>query len=284
MQSARFVDSADISRGIRDAIATIFCKADSDVIDSIRNSINSENHPIARDILRDIVSNAEISQTDLFPTCQDTGTLVVFVQYGSAVHLGGANLRETIETAASQSWQELYLRDSIVGDPLLDRCVVTSPMPVVIHTEIVSGTRLSFTIALKGGGAENMSTLRMFPPTTPPRDIQQYIIDSVVSAGGRPCPPVIVGVGIGGNFEQCAINAKKALFKPLTMPNDDSRYAAMEKSILMEINAKGSGAMGMGGETTALAVHIITAPCHIASLPVAVNIQCHSHRHTSFEV
>jgi len=282
MPSARFVPPDTIANAVKAAIARMYCSPDSRVIDIIRQYINPDNTPLARDILKDIVQNAEIAARDRVPTCQDTGSLVVWVEYGSGVHLGGADPRGIIEQAAADAWRELSLRDSIVADPLLDRSIVTSPLPVVLHIDLVPGDGISFHLAMKGGGSENKSALRMFPPTTPEAEIRQFIADTAVEAGGMPCPPVLVGVGIGGNFELCAVLAKKALFHLPGTTHRSSGNAGMEERILSDINARGSGPMGMGGSPTALAVRILAAPCHIASLPVAVNIQCHAHRHHSF--
>ncbi len=279
-----FLSPLLIASRIQAAIAKIFCTPDPDLISAIRVALESETDPLPKDILSDIISNATLAGRDKIPTCQDTGSLVVFVEYGTAIHLGGADLTQVISQAATSAWQDLCLRDSIVGDPLLCRAVQSDPLPVIIHSEVVPGNILRVSLALKGGGAENMSVLRMFSPGASVTAIQDFVVDAAVSAKGLPCPPLILGVGIGGNFETCALLAKKALFRPLGQPHPLPAYAALEMDILADLNARGCGPMGMGGNTTALAVHILCAPCHIASLPVAVNIQCHSHRHSSFEL
>jgi fumarate hydratase subunit alpha len=282
MKAPRYVSADAITGKIVAAIGEMFWQTDPLLIKAIQISLESETDPLARDILKDIIRNSEIANQEKIPTCQDTGTLVVFVEYGTALHLGGADLRMVIETAAAQAWRRFSLRDSIVSDPLREREAVTMPLPVVLHTEMVPGDKLRFTMALKGGGAENMSTLKIFSPSASSDEIREFVVQAVVSAGGKPCPPLIVGVGIGGNFENCALLAKKALFRPLGEPNPQAAHAELERAILDGINSRGTGPMGLGGKTTALAVHVLTAPCHIASLPVAVNIQCHAHRHCEF--
>jgi fumarate hydratase subunit alpha len=214
------------------------------------------------------------------PLCQDTGLAVVFVEYGAEVAVAGAGtIVDAINAGVEAGYEKGYLRKSIVADPLHGRVNTGTNTPAVIHLSIVPGDRLKLTLMAKGGGCENMSRFRMFRPTADKGQIIEWIAETVKQAGADACPPFIVGVGIGGNFELSCLLSKKALLHKLTEPSSDPFYAEMERQLLERVNALGLGPQGLGGDTTALAVLIETAPCHIASLPVAVNIECHSHRH-----
>ncbi|SDM22999.1 fumarate hydratase [Halarsenatibacter silvermanii] len=240
-----------------------------------------EESPAAREALEQIRKNAEIAAEEKLPMCQDTGVTVVFAEIGSQVELVGGTLREAVNAGVRKGYKEGYLRKSIVKDPAGSRENTGDNTPAVIHTELVSGDDLKLTVAPKGGGSENMSRLEMLTPAAGVAGVKDFVVDTVIEAGPNPCPPIIVGVGIGGNFEKCALLAKKALLEPLTPERKDSEMPELEKELLEEINKSGIGAQGFGGITTALAVNIKTHPCHIASLPVAVNINCHAARHKS---
>ena len=246
------------------------------IIDSIANE---ESEP-ARGVMCDLEANiAAASKLDI-PICQDCGMAVVFIEIGQDIHLVGGNLTDAINEGVREGYNRGYLRCSVVSDPLL-RKNTGDNTPAVIHTSIVDGEEIKITVAPKGFGSENMSCLKMFTPAATREDIIEYVLDSIVTAGGNPCPPIVLGIGIGGDFEQCAYLAKKALCRNVSVRNSDEFYAQMEDEILRLANCLNIGPQGFGGKTTALAVNIETAPTHIAGLPVAVNFGCHVTRHMS---
>ena len=251
-----------------------------DVLQALERAAAKESRPSAAKILRRLLDNARIAGQDMIPLCQDTGLAVVFVEHGAEVAIAGAGtIVDAINAGVEAGYEKGYLRKSIVADPLHGRVNTGTNAPAVIHLSIVPGDRLKLTLMAKGGGCENMSRFRMFRPTADKGQIIEWIAETVKQAGADACPPFIVGVGIGGNFELSCLLSKKALLRKLTEPSGDPFYAEMERQLLERVNALGLGPQGLGGDTTALAVLIETAPCHIASLPVAVNIECHSHRH-----
>ena len=211
--------------------------------------------------------------------CQDTGIAVIFVELGQDVHISKGIFHEAINEGVRRGYTQGYLRKSVVEDPVFDRKNTKDNTPAIIHTDIILGDKIKITVASKGAGSENMSEIKMLKPADGLDGVKNFVVDRVKSSGGMPCPPIIVGVGIGGNFEQCAYLSKKALLRPLNIRNPDTRWDIVEKELLTRINQLGIGPMGLGGRTTALAVQILAMPCHIASLPVAVNLQCHAHRH-----
>ena len=243
----------------------------------IESCLAAEPWPQAKDVLSQIVENYRIAEENAQPICQDTGMACVFLKIGQEVHIAG-NLEEAIHEGVRQGYQEGYLRKSVVRDPL-DRVNTGDNTPAVIHYEIVPGDRLEITLAPKGFGSENMSAVKMLRPSDGLEGVKAFVVKTVEEAGPNPCPPVVVGVGIGGTFERAALLAKKALLRPVDHPNENSFYAELEKILLKDINALGIGPQGFGGKTTALAVNIETFPTHIAGLPVAVNISCHVTRH-----
>ncbi len=255
-----------------------------DVHQAIACAAEKEASPLGRSMLNQLLENAGIAAKERVPICQDTGVAVFFVELGQEVAITGGTLQEALTKAVAQGWKEGYLRASVVEDPLFTRKNTGINGPPVVHLELVPGDRLTITLAPKGGGSENMSALAMLKPTMGPDAIADFIVDTVVKAGGNPCPPVIVGVGIGGNFEMAPYLAKKALLRHVGEPHPDSRYAAFEHQVLDRINASGVGPQGLGGTTTAMAVHVETYPCHMASMPVAVNLNCHAARHATIEL
>lgn len=275
----RIVSRETIHRAICDAIREITFNNDPAVITGINQALATEKNELVADVLASISTNNTIAPEDQIPLCQDTGSTIIIADIGSEVIIPEACLQEIADQAAAEVQCSIPLRASIVSEPLFDRANTGTNSPVILHLNQVKGDKIQLQIAQKGGGAENMSFLIMFPPTTPLQTLKDTLVSRITETGSRACPPLIVGIGIGGNFERCAYLAKAALFEPLGREHPDTRYAKLEKGILDEINAKGSGAQGMGGNLTALAVHIIYEPCHIASLPVAVNLQCHAHRH-----
>ncbi len=250
-----------------------------DVLDALRKAREKEVSPLGKVVLDQIIQNAEIAAQGELPLCQDTGFAVVFLELGQDVHIVGGDLYEAINEGVRKGYQEGYLRKSVVDRPFSARVNTRDNTPAVIHTEIVPGDRLKITVAPKGGGSENMSYLRMFPPAAGRQGIVDWVVECVDKSGANPCPPIIVGVGIGGTIDQTTLIAKKALLRPVGQPHPDPEVADLEAEILDRVNRLGIGPQGLGGKVTALAVHVDTFPCHIASMPVAVNIQCHSARH-----
>jgi fumarate hydratase subunit alpha len=249
-----------------------------DVAEALNKALKNETAPGAREILRQISQNAEIARKEKLPLCQDTGTAVVFVELGQEIHLIDGTLAEAVNAGVSQGYNEGYLRKSIAADPL-KRGNTGDNTPAVIHLELVPGDQVKIGLLCKGGGAENKSAVRMFKPTTPAKEIEDFVLETIKLAGPDACPPLIVGVGIGGNFDSVTLLAKKALLRPVGQHHSASDIAKMEKSLFDQANKLGIGPMGLGGKTTVLAVNIEKRPCHISSLPVAVNIECHAHRY-----
>lgn len=249
-----------------------------DVIKAVRESVDREESPLGKEILNQILENAEIAKNDQVPLCQDTGLTAVFIELGSDVHIDGATLEEAVQEGIRQGYVDGYLRKSIVEDPLR-RKNTGDNTPGVISIRAVKGDKIRIIVLPKGGGSENMSAIKMLKPSDGEEGVKNFIVETIKIAGGNPCPPVIVGIGIGGSFDKCAYLAKKSLLREVGSAHPDPYYASMEKELLERINNTGIGPQGLGGRITALAVHIETHPCHIASLPVAVNTQCHSARH-----
>lgn len=249
-----------------------------DIIQAIKKAEKIEESPTGKEIIKQILENASIAREEKLPLCQDTGLAVVFLELGQEVAVIGGELYQAINEGVGQGYKEGYLRKSIVEDPLR-RKNTGDNTPAVIHTEIVPGDSLKIIVAPKGCGSENMSGIKMLAPGEGIKGVEDFVVDRVSRSGGNPCPPIIVGVGIGGTFEKSALLAKRALLRTLGLRNPDPFYADLEKRLLEKINNLGIGPMGLGGRITALDLFIETYPCHIAGLPVAVNIQCHSARH-----
>ncbi|MFA5535900.1 MAG: fumarate hydratase [Bacillota bacterium] len=249
-----------------------------DVLESLHQGMENEISETGKNVIKQILENAQIALTDEVPMCQDTGTAVVFLEIGQDVHIVGGDLYEAVNKGVATGYIDGYLRKSIVKDPF-DRVNTNDNTPAIIHTKVVPGEQLSITLAPKGGGAENMSAIRMFPPSAGIEGVMDFVVDTVKTAGPNPCPPIIVGVGIGGNFEKSALLAKKALLREVGSKHPNSNIANIENQLLTKINSLGIGPQGFGGSVTALAVHLNVFPCHIASLPVAVNLNCHAARH-----
>jgi len=284
MHDIRIVPSRDIHDAILDHYRELSFSLDLRLQDMFRRDLAIETEPGAQEILEDMLKNAVIAEEQNIPPCQDTGTQVFFIEIGNLVHISGDHLESVINEAVAEATEMLYLRRSIVRDPLYDRVNSGDNTPAVIHTRIVPGSEILIHMGQKGGGAENMSRLIMLKPDATPSDIIELVVETVVAAGGKSCPPIILGIGLGGNFESCASLAKRALFRELGESHPLPEYARLEQEILLRLNETGIGPQGLGGNCTALAVHLETAPCHIASLPLAINIQCHSHRHLSFRI
>jgi fumarate hydratase subunit alpha len=281
----RTIEFERVSKAVESLCVAACHELPEDVLRALELAAEKESHPGAAKILRQLAENARIAVQDTIPLCQDTGLTVVFVEHGADLAVGtsgrggSATIIGAINEGVKAGYEKGYLRRSIVADPLHDRANTGTNTPAVIHLSIVPGDRLKLTVMPKGGGCENKSQFRMFRPTSDMQQVIEWIVEVAGQAGADACPPFIVGVGIGGNFESSCLLSKKALLRSLTEPNGEAFYARMERELLERINALGLGPQGLGGDTTALAVLIETAPCHIASLPVAVNIECHSHRH-----
>jgi fumarate hydratase subunit alpha len=250
-----------------------------DVLAALKQARETEESPAGREVLDSILENARIAASEQIPLCQDTGTAVVLLELGQEVHVTGGDLYPAINEGVRRGYDEGYLRKSMVLKPYSDRINTGDNTPAIIHTDIVPGDRLKITVMPKGGGAENMSRLAMLTPASSRQDIIDLVAKTVDEAGSNPCPPLIIGVGIGGTAEKALMLAKAALLRTVGQPNPDAETAQLEKDILKRVNDLGIGPMGYGGTTTALAIHAEVFPCHITSLPVAVNLQCHSARH-----
>ncbi len=273
-----------ISAGqISDAVTQMCMDANynlgADVLQALKDFRDREESPVGRELLDQCLENARIAKEDEVPICQDTGFAVLFVELGDQVIVEG-NLHAAITAGVRKGYQEGYLRKSIVEDPLR-RKNTGDNTPPVIWIDVVPGYNLKITIAPKGGGSENMSEVKMLKPSDGEKGVKDFVVDRVKRSGSNPCPPVIVGVGIGGTYDKCAQLSKKALLREIGSKHPDPYYAAMEDELLQRVNDLGIGPQGLGGRTTALAVFIEAHPCHIASLPAAVNIQCHAARHKS---
>lgn len=276
----REIDVKIIKQNVRDLCIQANCFLPDDLVDCIKCSTLAECSDPAASIMKDVVENLECAKTLHIPICQDTGITVVFIEIGQDVHLSGGNLYESINAGVSKGYIEGNLRCSVVEDPLT-RKNTGDNTPAIIHTKIVDGENIKLTVAPKGFGSENMSSLKMFNPTASKDDIVDFVLNTVYKAGSNACPPMVIGVGIGGNFEYCAYLAKKALCRPVSQKNAQTYYAEMESDLLRRINCLNIGPQGFGGKTTALSAAIEVAPTHIAGLPVAVNIGCHVTRHAS---
>ena len=248
----------------------------SDVGNALKNAQKHEKSTVGKTVFAEISTNQSIAQEEKLPLCQDCGTSVFLLEIGQDVHITGGDLSEAINEGVKKGYREGYLRKSMVYDPVFTRANTGDNTPAVIHTEIIPGDKIKIIFCPKGGGCENMSALKMMTPADGIEGIKNFVIDFVKNASGNPCPPTIIGVGIGGTFEKVAFLAKKAVLRtPLGTPHPDKRYAQIERELLNEINNLGIGPMGFGGKITALAVHIETHPVHLAMMPVAINMNCH---------
>lgn len=276
----RDFDVRKVIKPVRDLCIEANTLLPEDVRAKLRQVKEAEPSPVGREIFAQIEENIRISATEKLPLCQDTGFAVVFVELGQDVHLVGGSPREAINQGVREGYEEGYLRKSIVDDPVVERVNTSDNTPAIIHWDIVPGDKIRITLAPKGGGSENMSTVKMMKPADGLEGIKDFVVEWVKNAGGNPCPPVVVGVGIGGTFEHVAYLAKKSLLRDIGARNPNKKFADAELDILERINSTGVGPMGLGGKTTALEVFIEIHPCHIATMPVAVNMQCHASRHT----
>ncbi len=275
----RIINAQEITQTVKKLFMDCNFFIGTDITDALQNAWQTEQSPVGKQVLSQLLENNKIAENEQLPLCQDTGMSVLFVEYGDKVVIDGGNFKDAVEEGVRQAYRDGYLRKSVVSDPVFDRINTKDNTPAVIHTDIVSGDTIRFTVGGKGFGSENMSAIKMLTPSYGEQGVIDFILETVEKAGPNPCPPMVVGVGIGGTFEQCALLAKKATFRPINTSNPDSRYAQMENHLLQEINKMGFGPAGLGGNTTALGVNIETYPTHIAGMPIAVNICCHCARH-----
>ncbi len=248
-----------------------------DRIASLRSALEKEESPLGKEVITQLLENADIGRKEQVPVCQDTGFAIIFVELGQEVMLVGDNLQKAVNEGVRRGYKNGLLRKSIVKNPI-DRINTGDNTPAVIHTDIVPGDKLKIIFDAKGGGCENMSRSAMLTPAQGREGVINFVVETVKSAGANPCPPIIVGVGLGGTFDYSTLLAKRAILRPVGSSNKDKTIASLEVELLEKINKLGIGPQGLGGRTTALSVQVETFPCHIASLPVAVNIECHSHR------
>lgn len=279
----REVHAAEITKAVKELCINSNYYISTDVKKKLEEAACKEPWPIAKDVLDKILKNIEIAADESMPACQDTGMACIFVEIGQEVHVTGGAITDAINEGVRQGYREGYLRKSVVGDPL-ERINTKDNTPAVIHYDIVPGNKLVITVAPKGFGSENMSRIAMLKPSEGVEGVKEFVLKAVNEAGPNPCPPVVVGVGIGGTFEKAALLAKKALLRPIDDKNPNAFYTALEEELLEKINKLGIGPQGFGGRTTALKVNIEAYPTHIAGLPVAVNINCHVTRHAQAEL
>jgi len=275
----REIDSKKVTRTIASLFQEACLYLPEDVLSALKRARESEISQVASEVLDRILENSEIAKTEKIPLCQDTGTAVVLLEIGQEVHIIGDDLHSAVNEGVRQGYNEGYLRKSTVCQPFSDRKNVGDNTPAIIYIDIIPGDKLKIAVIPKGGGAENMSRLAMLTPAQGRQGVVDAVVNTVDESGSNACPPLIVGVGIGGTADQAMVLSKKALLREVGASNPDTEFADLEKEILGEVNNLGIGPMGYGGRTTALAVHIEVLPSHIASLPVATNLQCHSARH-----
>ena len=274
----RTIQASDITDAVRDLCIRANCVMNDGLLDALRQAREDENWPVAKATLGCMLENAAIAEREMVPICQDTGAACVFVELGQDAHIEGGSLVDAINAGVALGYTQGYLRKSMVADPLR-RVNTDDNTPALITVDIVDGDGLKITLAPKGAGSENMGQLKMLKPADGIEGVRAFVLDAVRHAGPNPCPPIIVGVGVGGNFDHVASLAKRALLRPVGVHNPDPFYAQLEDELLVAINELGAGPAGFGGATPALAVNVEQAPTHIACLPVAVNINCHVARH-----
>ncbi len=273
----REIDAAEIRRTVKDLFLKASITLGEDVLAALRRAEQNEESEVGKEIISRLLENAELAQDHHLPICQDTGLATIFVELGQDTRIIGDSLNAAIEEGVRQAYEEGYLRKSVCHP--LTRKNTGDNTPAVIHLDLVPGDRLRITALPKGGGSENMSRLFMLPPSAGWEGVKERVVQTVSEAGPNPCPPLVLGVALGGSFETAAREAKRALLRPLDRPNPDSETADLENELLNAVNNLGIGPQGLGGRITALAVHLEILPCHIASLPLAINIQCHACRH-----
>jgi fumarate hydratase subunit alpha len=281
MSKVRELDVREVTAAVKDLCITANYDLPVDVYDALKKAQETEESPVGVEVLGQLIENADIAARDRVPICQDTGLAVFFIDLGQDVHLVGGDFEAAVNEGVRQGYLDGYLRKSAAQEPAHARRNTKDNTPAIVHTQIVPGDRVHLTMMAKGGGAENMSSLNMLKPSQGWAGMSQAVVDTVSRAGSNPCPPVVIGVGIGGTIDAVTVLAKKALLREIGSVHPDPRIAEMEAELLARINALGIGPQGLGGRTTCLGVFIEEMPCHIASMPMAVNVQCHAQRHKS---
>ncbi len=281
--SIREINVSEIENAVRDLCIQANRFLPQSLAECIGCAVQKEQSPVGKEVLSDLVRNIDAAKQEELAICQDTGMAVIFLDIGQEVHFTGGSLYEAVNRGVSRGYTEGYLRCSIVSDPI-ERVNTGDNTPAVIHTRIVDGDKVSVSVCPKGFGSENMSAMKMFTPSATVEEIENFVVETTSKAGSNPCPPMVIGVGIGGDFEYCAYLAKKALCRDVSEKNPKELYRNMEENILGKVNRLGIGPQGFGGTVTALSVGIEQAPTHIAGLPVAVNIGCHVTRHAHREI
>ena len=276
----REINVSQVTEAVKELCIKANLKLPEDMCDCIKCGAAKEQSPVGKGVFDDILANLDAAEKETLPICQDTGMAVVFIDVGQEVHFTGGYIIDAINKGVSQGYTEGLLRKSVVGDPL-ERVNTGDNTPAVVHLNIVEGDKVHITVAPKGFGSENMSQLKMMTPSVTREEIVDWVVNVCATAGSNPCPPIVIGVGIGGDFEQCAFLAKKALCRPVSERADSELYASLEAEMLEKINRLGIGPQGFGGTQTCLSVNIEHAPTHIAGLPVSVNVGCHVTRHAS---
>jgi len=284
MSHVRELDVREITAAVKELCITANYDLPADVYDALTKAQQTEESPVGVEVLGQLIENADIAARDRVPICQDTGLAVFFVDLGQDVHLVGGDFEAAVDEGVRQGYLDGYLRKSAAEEPAHARRNTKDNTPAIVHTQIVPGEKVRLVMMAKGGGAENMSSLNMLKPSQGWAGMSQAVVDTVSRAGSNPCPPVVIGVGIGGTIDAVTVMAKKALLREIGSVHPDPRIAEMEAELLARVNALGIGPQGLGGRTTCLAVFIEEMPCHIASMPVAVNVQCHAQRHKSVEL
>lgn len=280
----REIQYQDIVEAVAKLAIKACCVQTNDIKEAFAKAQNTEQSPLGKNIINTLIENGKIAQTNMMPICQDTGMLVVFVNVGQDAHIVGGYIEDAINEGVKKGYTEGYLRKSVVAEPLFERKNTTNNAPAVIHTRIVPGDKVHIQVAPKGFGSENKSILKMLVPADGIQGVKNVFLEAVKLAGPNACPPMVIGVGIGGTMEKAALLAKKAAVREVDSKNPDERYAKLEEELLEMANATGVGPQGLGGTTTAFKVNVEWYPTHIAGLPVAININCHAARHADIEL
>ncbi|MBP2636341.1 MAG: ttdA [Firmicutes bacterium] len=280
----RTIEASQITAAVAKLAVDANYYLSNDMRSALETAREQEESPLGKTILGQLVENACIARDEEVPICQDTGMAVVFIEVGQDVHITGGNLEDAVNDGVAKGYTEGYLRKSVVGEPLFNRKNTGNNTPAVLHTSIVPGDKIKITLAPKGFGSENMSALKMFKPSDGLPAIKKFLVETVFNAGSNPCPPIVIGMGIGGTMEKAAYLAKKALLRSVDQQSSQAEYAKLEQELLSLVNETGVGPQGLGGRITALAVNIEYYPTHIAGLPVAININCHATRHAEVEL
>lgn len=275
------INTLEVKKLVKQLFLDASYNINKDIYSKIEDGIKNENNPLSKIVLDKIIENDNIAKNEQIPMCQDTGISVIFLEIGQNVNLVGDNLYKQINLGVAEAYKEGYLRKSIVDDPLFKRINTNTNTPAIIHTDIVDGDEVKITVCPKGFGSENMSAIKMLKPSDGVNGVVDFVLDTVKKAGPNPCPPIVVGIGIGGSFEKAALLSKKALVRDITSSNENMLYSDLEDNLLIKINELNIGPAGFGGKTTALGVNIEYFPTHIAGLPIAINICCHACRHKS---